>query len=167
MKIISLIGYSGSGKTTFILNALSMLKKKLNYNIAVIKNIHEHQIDKKGKDSYLFTEHGASYAITKNILNETTIFIKKEINIERIKKWLEAGPFEVDLIITEGFRDINYPTVLCLKDFGEFESQLNDNVKMISGLVALEEKPINEEINIPIINIETDFDKFLKIFNLK
>ncbi|TFG17052.1 MAG: molybdopterin-guanine dinucleotide biosynthesis protein MobB, partial [Promethearchaeota archaeon] len=56
MNIISVIGYSGTGKTHFILNALDLLKKVKNYNGAVIKNIHEHQIDKEGKDSYLYCE---------------------------------------------------------------------------------------------------------------
>ena len=67
LKIISLIGRSGSGKTNLIINAIKRLRKELHYNIAVIKNIHEHQIDEEGKDSYKYIEAGANYAITKNI----------------------------------------------------------------------------------------------------
>ncbi|MFX0072218.1 MAG: molybdopterin-guanine dinucleotide biosynthesis protein B [Candidatus Hermodarchaeota archaeon] len=167
MKIISLIGYSGSGKTTFILKLIRMLKNRFNYNIVVIKNIHEHQIDKEGKDTYLFSELGAQYSITKNINDETTIFIKKKVSIEELKNWIIRGPFKVDLIITEGFRDLEHPTVLCLKDFNELETQLTTKVQMISGLVALKKIPKNYEIEVPIVNIETNFDKFLKIFQLK
>ena len=67
IKIISVVGYSGTGKTQLILNAISLFKENLNYKVAVIKNIHEHEIDKKGKDSYKYAEEGATFSITKNI----------------------------------------------------------------------------------------------------
>ena len=66
IKVINVIGYSRSGKTFFILNAINLLKKNLNFNVAVIKNIHDHQIDEEGKDSYEFSRYGAKYSITKN-----------------------------------------------------------------------------------------------------
>ncbi|MHA2399095.1 MAG: GTP-binding protein, partial [Promethearchaeota archaeon] len=39
IKIIDIIGYSGSGKTYFIMNAIKLIKKQLSYNMAVIKNV--------------------------------------------------------------------------------------------------------------------------------
>ena len=51
IKIIDVIGYSGSGKTYFIMTAVNYIKKQLNYNVSVIKNVKHHQIDKEGKDS--------------------------------------------------------------------------------------------------------------------
>lgn len=166
MKIISVIGFSGSGKTYLILNALKLLRSTLNYKVAVIKNIHEHQIDKKDKDSYKFGEAGAYFSITQNINDETTIFLKKKISSEKLIEWLLKGPFNVDLIFFEGFRKLNYPTILCLKNWEELESQLNYNVKMISGLICLEEERKENELKIPIIDIENDFDKFLATFKI-
>jgi molybdopterin-guanine dinucleotide biosynthesis protein B len=166
LKIISLIGFSGSGKTKFILNAIKLLKKKLNYHVAVIKNIHEHQIDEEGKDSYMYVEKGAQYSITKNINNETTIFLKEKITVEELKEWIIKGPFKVDVIFTEGFRELNYPTVLCLKKLDDLNSQLNKNVRMISGVICSLNLTDQLKTKIPILDIEKDFNKFLEIFNI-
>ena len=145
-----------------------MLKIKKNYTVVVIKNIHEHQIDKEGKDTFKYGEAGAVFSITKNISDETTVFIKKEIKIEELIEWLVNSPFEIDLIFIEGFRNLDYPTILCIKDWEEYEPQLTDNVLMVSGVICSKRSNKNEEIKIeiPIINIQDEFEKFLDIFNI-
>ncbi|MFW9898815.1 MAG: molybdopterin-guanine dinucleotide biosynthesis protein B [Candidatus Thorarchaeota archaeon] len=164
-----MIGYSGSGKTHFILNAIKLLKKNLNYEVAIVKNIHEHQIDKEDKDSFKYGEAGAQFSITKNVKNETTIFLRKEISIKELLEWITSGPYKIDLIFIEGFRNLNYPTVLCLKNFEEIKPQLTKNVRMISGLICSQNARKNKKIdkNLPIIDIQKEFEKFLKIFNIK
>ena len=52
MKLINVIGYSGSGKTHLIAYAIKKLKSDLDLAITVIKNVHTHKIDIEGK-SYL------------------------------------------------------------------------------------------------------------------
>ena len=163
-KIISLIGFSGSGKTYFITRAIQLLKSELNLNVACIKNVHQHRIDEEGKDSKLFTEAGASYSIIKNQFNEHAIFVKKEIKIETIIEWLKKAPIKIDLLFIEGFRKINYPTILCVKKAEEINPQLNPNVKMISGIINSDE--YEEKAEIPLVNIETGFQKFLKLFEI-
>ena len=164
-----MIGYSGSGKTQFILNAIELLRINLNYQTAVIKNIHEHQIDKENKDSYKYAEAGAKFSITKNVYNETTIFLKEKIRIEKLLEWIAYGPYKIDLIFIEGFRNLDYPTILCAKNLSELESQLTNNVRMISGVICSKFTHKNKKINIdlPIIDIQKEFEKFLKIFNIK
>ena len=143
-----------------------MLKKKKKYSIAVIKNIHEHKIDKEDKDTFKYGEAGAVFSITKNIGNETTIFIKREINIELLINWIVNSPFEIDLIFIEGFRDLDYPTILCIKDWEDLKPQLTENVKMVSGIICSKDTNGNKKTkqNIPIIDIQEDFEKFLEIF---
>ncbi len=164
MIVISMIGFSGSGKTEFIVNAIKLLQDKLNLTSVVIKNIHKHQIDEEGKDSYKFTHSGAIFSITKNVNNETTIFLKKEISIEHLIDWLLKSPFGVDIVFTEGFRDLNYPTILCIKDYGEIESQKTNNVRMISGLILKEKTHEAIHLGIPIIHIQDDFFKISENF---
>ena len=142
------------------------MKLYLNYEVTVIKNIHEHQIDEEGKDSYVFSEAGATYSITKNIYNETVIFSKKELNIEMIIEWLLKGPFKIDLVFTEGFRSLEAPTIICLKELKELKPQYNENIRMISGIICSKKIVESNEFNLPIIDIETDFDEFLKIFKI-
>lgn len=144
-----------------------MAKLFLNYDVAVIKNIHEHQIDETGKDSYIYSESGATYSITKNVNNETVIFSKKELNIEAIIEWLLKGPFKIDLVFTEGFRSLEAPTIICLKELKELKPQYNENIKMISGLICAKNRDFTNEFKLPIIDIQTDFDEFVKIFKIK
>ena len=167
MIIISVIGYSGSGKTHFIQKMIRRLKTELNFEVVVIKNIHQHQIDEEGKDSYIFTEAGAVYSIIKNKLDENAIFLKKKINIEELIRWVIKGPFKVDIIFTEGFRNLAYPTVLCVKELSEIKPQLNENVKAISGLIATSKLNQKSESKLPIVDAEEKFESFLKIFEIK
>lgn len=167
IQIIDVIGYSGSGKTNFITTAIMLLKKNLNYNIAVIKNVKHHPVDKKGKDSYKFTKVGASYSVIQNVNNETAIFMKTSINkLDILVKWLNAGPHKIDVIFTEGFRNLNNPTVLCISKVGDVEEQLTEHVRMISGVICLRDFGKKEILSLPIIDIERDFLKFLKIFKI-
>ncbi len=167
IKVISVIGYSGSGKTNFILLAIKLLKEKLNYNVAVIKNVKHHPIDKKGKDSYKFTEAGAIFSVIHNVDNETAIFFKdKDNKLVSIQNWLAAGPYKIDLLFTEGFRNLNHPTVLCVSNSNEIKEQLTVNVKAISGVICSKDLSENSIRNLPIIDLENTFPRFLKIFNL-
>ena len=163
-KVISLIGFSGSGKTYFITRAIQLLKSEFDLNVACIKNVHHHRIDEEGKDSRLFTEAGASYSIIKNQFNEHAIFIKKEIEIETIIEWLRKAPIKIDLLFIEGFRKVNYPSILCVKEIDEIETQKNPNVKMISGIISLDD--YEEKVGVPFVNIDNDFQKFLKLFDI-
>ena len=168
IKIIDVIGYSGSGKTYLITKAIKLFKKQLNYNVAVIKNVKHHQIDNKGKDSHKFTESGASYSIIKNEVDEFGIFLKnKEDDFEKIYDWLQMGPYNVDLLLTEGFRHLNHPTVLCVSKLDEIESQLNESVKIISGRICSSILNNDSFTEIPILDLEKDFQRFLKIFKIK
>ncbi|MGQ4874388.1 MAG: molybdopterin-guanine dinucleotide biosynthesis protein B [Promethearchaeota archaeon] len=167
IKIIGVLGYSGSGKTYFISNAIRLLKQKLNFKSAVIKDIHEHQIDKKGKDTYIYGEAGANYSITLNVYGETTIFIKKEIHFKELIKWLEKGPFKIDILFIEGFKSQTNPSVLCVKNFKDIKELMTENVKALSGLFFKENITEIDDIKLPIINIIKDFEKFINIFKIK
>ncbi|MHA2006893.1 MAG: molybdopterin-guanine dinucleotide biosynthesis protein B [Promethearchaeota archaeon] len=168
IKIIDIIGYSGSGKTHFIRNALKILAQQRNYNVSVIKNVKHHQIDEEGKDSFWFTEDGASYSMIKNIDNKIGIFFQiKDNEMDETIKWLQIGPHNLDILLTEGFRNFNNPTVLCVSKLNEIDSQLNENVTMISGKICLKNINIKTIFNLPIIDIEKNSQKFLEVFKIE
>lgn len=135
--------------------------------MAVIKNIHGHQIDKEGKDSYKYGQAGAKISVTKNVHDETTIFLKEQISIEALIKWLSNSPYKIDLCFLEGFRNLNYPTILCLKEWDELTSQIDENVKIISGLICSNKFQKRNDLKIPIIDIQKDFNNFLSVFEIK
>jgi len=167
MKIISLIGYSGSGKTHFITNVIKRLKSELDLSIIVIKNVHTHHIDAQGKDSSEFSHAGADFSIIKNKYNEIGIFFKKDLSLDTILDWILKLSEKVDLAFIEGFRDLNLPGILCAKNVEDIEHQLNPNIKMISGLISTKRERLNKLHNLPIVNIENEFHRFLEIFDIQ
>ena len=60
----------------------------------------------------------------------------------------------MDLLFTEGFRNFNHPTILCVSDLEEINPQLNNNVKMISGVICQKPLKLDNLTTPPIINIE-------------
>jgi molybdopterin-guanine dinucleotide biosynthesis protein MobB len=165
MKKISVIGFSGSGKTHTIINAIKKLKEELDLDSIVIKYIHEHQINKEGKDTYKYLQSGAQFSITKNVYNETTIFLSKELSIGDLIDWIEKAPFKSDIIFFEGFRDLDVPTLLCLKKETNLKDQLNKDVRAISGMIATSYNK-RELLGYPMLNIERDFDRFIDLFKI-
>ena len=166
MKIINVIGYSGSGKTTLIENLINKLKFELNLKVGVIKYIHEHQIDEEGKDSYRFSKSGAVFSIIQNKSGESAIFLKDEINLEDLIKWLESSPFKLDILFFESFRNLPYPTILCIENLNQIDEQFNNYIKMISGLIITSNISQIKEIRAPILNVENNFEDFCPIFEI-
>ncbi|MBY9016876.1 MAG: molybdopterin-guanine dinucleotide biosynthesis protein B [Candidatus Lokiarchaeota archaeon] len=166
MKILSVIGYSGSGKTHLIEFMIEKFKIEFNLKVNVVKNIHEHRIDEEGKDSFKFSEAGAVFSVIKNKFNQNAIYLNKKISLDALINWLNKSPYKVDLTIIEGFRNESYPTILCVKDLQDIETQLNKNVKLISGLITLNKFSEEREFQIPIFSIKQNFERFTKIFNI-
>lgn len=167
MIILSVIGYSGSGKTYLITKTIKLLKDQLNLNSAVIKNVHEHKVDREGKDSHRFIEAGAQYSVIRNKLNENAIFFNKEVDLQKLIEWIKVGPFKTDIIFVEGFRNLFFPTILCIKELSEVKSQLTKKVKMISGFITVNRTQVETETEMPVIDIANDFERFLSIFKIK
>jgi molybdopterin-guanine dinucleotide biosynthesis protein B len=166
MKIISLIGYSGSGKTFFITKTIKKLKSELDLRIVVIKNVHTHKVDTNGKDSFEFSNAGADFSIIKNKYNQIAIFFKKELNINEILDWVSKLSNSIDIAFIEGIRGLNYPGILCVENWKDIEPQLNPYIKMISGLISKKSGEKKMFKNLPIVNIEQNFRKFLELFDI-
>ena len=166
MNVISVIGYSGSGKTLIIEFLIKKFKIELDLEVSVIKYIHEHRIDEEGKDSFKFSEAGAVFSVIKNKFNQNAIYLNRQISLDALINWLNENPYKVDLIMIEGFRNVSYPTILCVKELQDVDAQLNKNVKLISGLITQNKVSEEREDQIPIFSIQQNFERFTKIFNI-
>ena len=163
IKLINFIGFSGSGKTSSIVSLINYLTKNTNFKIFVIKNIHQHAIDTKGKDTFRFSEAGADGVIaTSN--KTTTFFVNDILDLNEIVKWLEISPIKLDIIITEGFRQLKNDKILCVSSDKDIEDQFDNTIKIISGKIA-SETPQSEKSykGIPIINTLEDPKKIFEI----
>ena len=87
--------------------------------------------------------------------------------MEELIKWIELGPFKVDLVFIEGFKNLRYPTILCVEKFSDIENQVGEDVKMISGRIMNSAIPDDHDLKLPLIDIEKEFKKFLEIFGIK
>lgn len=167
IKVISIIGYSGSGKTYFIESLIEKLKLRFLFDIGVIKNVHEHPVDSEGKDSSRYIKAGADLSIIRNKFHEVAFFFRKEMDIQLFINWIVEGPFKLDLLFIEGFRKLSYPSILCVKETKNIQTQLSENVKMISGLITTQNETLDPNFEIPVLNINKNFEVFVKIFDLE
>lgn len=99
--IISVVGYSNSGKTTLLVKLIRALKQK-GLKIATIKHHHrDFDIDVPGKDTWRHAEAGADTVILaspgKLAMIERT---ETELSLDQIADKITG----VDLIITEGYK---------------------------------------------------------------
>jgi molybdopterin-guanine dinucleotide biosynthesis protein B len=132
----------------------------------VIKNVHKHPVDTEGKDSSRYIKAGANLSIIKNKAHEVAFFFTKEMEIQELIEWIADSPFNLDLVFTEGFRELPYPSILCVKNIENIQAQLSKRVKMISGLITIQNDSLDHYLEIPVIDIEKNFQVFAKIFNL-
>ena len=107
MKIIQVVGSSGSGKTTFIRKLIPELKKQ--GTVAVIKHLGDHTYAvEEGKDTTVFFETGADISI--GIDSHKSIAAIRKNNLEDILSMLfNQG---IDFVVIEGFKQRPYPKIV-------------------------------------------------------
>ena len=107
--IISVVGKTDSGKTTFIVKLVAELKKR-GYRVATIKHsVDRLEIDHPGKDTWRHARAGADTVL---IVSPGKIaMIKKcteEQGLDDIAAWLLR---DEDIAITEGFKKGDRPKI--------------------------------------------------------
>ena len=108
-RIISFVGYSGSGKTTFIEQLIKEIKKR-GFSVAVIKHdAHHFDIDYEGKDSYRFYEAGSDCVAICS--NEKTAMIQRNEECPEVMELIQALPGDYDVILVEGYRMSALPKI--------------------------------------------------------
>ena len=113
MRVIGVIGYKDSGKTTLIEEILKHSDKK----IAVIKHTMEDvEVDREGSDTYRLSNAGAK--ITVLATDNKTVFFTDRMDLENILSIL--SDYDIDFVIIEGFKEalkrLNIPKIVMLKD---------------------------------------------------
>ena len=106
IPIYSVVAFSGTGKTTLIEKLIVELKGR-GLRVAVIKHdAHEFDIDHEGKDSWRFTQAGADITIVASE-SKAAIMENRPIPLEELLGKIS----DVDIIITEGYRQGNRPKI--------------------------------------------------------
>ncbi len=105
--VVSIVGRSESGKTTLIEILIPELKRR-GYRIGTIKHTHHAlEIDQTGKDS---TRHRAAGAHTVILASTGQIAMIKSAPSDSVADLIRYF-YDVDLLITEGYKRENTPKI--------------------------------------------------------
>jgi molybdopterin-guanine dinucleotide biosynthesis protein B len=109
IPIISIVGKSDSGKTTFIEKLLPELTRR-RYRVATVKHdVHGFEVDREGKDSWRHKQAGAHTVVISSPKKAALIRdVEKDLTLEEIREKLIQ---DVDLIISEGYKKDVQPKI--------------------------------------------------------
>lgn len=107
--VLGIAAFSGTGKTHLLTQLIPALKQS-NVRVGVIKHAHHNiDIDKPGKDSYEVRAAGATPVLIASDKRIALMIEKPEptpSNIEDLLQYIE--PNSVDLVLVEGYKELNY-----------------------------------------------------------
>lgn len=168
--ILAVVGSSNSGKTTAIETMIEGLTKK-GYLVASAKRIPEKKftIDTKEKDTWRHAKAGASTIISMAPKELTTIK-KVETKKFTLEQVISNIPFEVDIIILEGFKNLvgentTIPKIVAIKKDEEILQAIGryKNILAFTGY-NLKQKL---ETEIPFIDVIKNQEKLVNLVNKK
>lgn len=108
--IVSVVGRSDSGKTTFLEKLIPALKRR-GIRIAVVKHdSHGFEMDRPGKDTWRLRQAGAD-AVMISAPNQMALIrsgLEKEETLDQLAAMVDGA---VDLVLTEGYKSGDKPKV--------------------------------------------------------
>ena len=138
MKVVAIVGYHNSGKTTLIEKLIPLLKGK-GYRVCYLKHDPKgHGVtDKEGSDTYRISQHVDKLALLSP--QKLTLWDKSTLELFTI---LQKYFSDCDLVILEGFKGVKEIPKISVGDIDaenivmkvDRETPLEDIIKVIEGL---------------------------------
>jgi molybdopterin-guanine dinucleotide biosynthesis protein B len=102
MPVVSFVGNSGVGKTTFLEKLIRELKLR-GYRVAAVKHdAHRFEIDYPGKDSWRLTQAGSDVTIISS--QGKMALIERPVAERTLTDLVDMVTDRVDIVLTEGYR---------------------------------------------------------------
>jgi molybdopterin-guanine dinucleotide biosynthesis protein B len=108
MKVMGIVGWSGSGKTSLLVDLLPILKAR-GLTVSTMKHAHHRfDLDTAGKDSFRHREAGASEVLVVTSSRWVLMHESREEPEPSIETLIERMT-PVDLLLIEGFKTHHHP----------------------------------------------------------
>ena len=108
IPIVSVVGKSGVGKTTFLEKLIAELKRR-GHRVATVKHdVHGFEIDQPGKDSWRLAQAGSDSVV---IASPQRLALIKHLDGEMPLGEIIALLTDVDIILTEGYKRGDAPKI--------------------------------------------------------
>lgn len=102
VPVVSFVGNSGVGKTTFLEKLIRVLKER-GYRVGAIKHdAHKFEIDYPGKDSWRLTQAGSDVTIISS--RDKLALIERPETERSLTELVQMVSDRVDIVVTEGYR---------------------------------------------------------------
>ena len=149
LPLLSIVGWSGTGKTTLLQQVIPILLSK-GIRAGLIKHTHhEMDVDTPGKDSYLLRKAGASQVMVASserwaLMCETPE--KQSIDLPYLLSRMDHSVLEI--VLVEGFKEESVPKIILwragIKD--GIEELLDEQVIAVASDQKL-------ALNVPVLDI--------------
>lgn len=144
MRVLTVRGISGSGKTTTIEKLIAQLRER-GHSVGSVKDIHfeDFAIDTEGTNTYRHRQAG-SQLVTARGLKETDVLIPHRLTVESI-----LGFYDHDYVVLEGVDDYDVPEIICAASTDEADNLISPLTIALAGKVSGD---IREYKGLPVIN---------------
>ncbi len=106
--LVCIVGYSGAGKTTLMVNLIASLTKR-GLSVGSIKHdVHGFQMDHPGKDSF---RHKAVGAKTSIISSPHQVAMVTDVDHDHAPQELLPLLMHMDVVLAEGFKRAQFPKI--------------------------------------------------------
>lgn len=131
MKVLSVVGFTQSGKTTTIEEIIKELRKR-RYSVGSLKDIHfeDFKMDTDATNTHRHREAGAQL-VTARGLYETDILFQEHRDIYEILRF-----YDHDYVILEGVQEGNFPKIVAASNEEDIEKKWDKKTFLVSGKIA-------------------------------
>lgn len=101
LPVISFVGRSDSGKTTYLTKLIGEMKQR-GYRVGVIKHdVHGFEMDRPGKDTWRHAQAGADVVCISSPFKMALIKkVRQELSLREVVAHID----DVDIVFTEGYK---------------------------------------------------------------
>ncbi len=148
MRVITVVGYTKTGKTTTIEKLITELKHR-GYSVGSVKDIHfaGFKADVEGTNTDRHRKAGADMVTGRGHF-ESVVYYSERVMIPDILK-----QYHHDYVILEGVNDFDVPSVVTADCIEGIEGRMRKGTFAIAGKISAE---LTEYKGLPVINALTD-----------